>query len=72
MNEASSYQEDVLARYGEPSTIKMTQNEQHGWIQVTLESGKRIWLTPMIKWSEMGAKPYIEIAFPDHDNALAS
>lgn len=68
-NDVSSYQEDVLARYGETSAVKITENQHAHFIQVVLENGKRLWFSPRMKWSDLGATPYIEIAFPDRDNA---
>jgi len=63
----STYQEDVLARYGETSSVKITQNQHHEGIQVVLENGKRLWFSPRIRWSDLGATPYIEITYPDRE-----
>ena len=63
----STHQEDVLARYQQTSSVQITQNQFHGGIQVVLENGKRLWFSSRIKWSDLGATPYIEIAFPDRE-----
>lgn len=69
MNDAATYQEDVLARYGQSSAVKITQNQYHGGIEVVLENGKRLWFSAKLTISDMGIKPVIEVVFPDDEMA---
>jgi len=65
----NQYEPEILNRYGlKKDDFDGTDHSHSGTVILKFKNGKRIWLTPRIRWSDMGAFPETEITFQDSMN----